>query len=336
MLTDRLGSLMSLYNSGGIVQKFSYDAWGNRRHSLTGVALSSAELADANSITSYGYTGHEHIDEFGLINMNARIYDSKIGMFISVDPQAGSYPGTYPYTYCGGDPMNRVDPTGEDYWSTSDPNVIYEFWKHYNENKGISGYGFDGWYQMSNKEFLAAYEAYGADALTYNDQTATLYSYEGKVENGQVVIYGSHIKLKMEGENNMYIEEEENSINGWEHLIGPTLIGLGQPLKSLKPIGALGSKPGSSIASYSLSKLFPQRFTSVLGKKVGRKVARVASSNTIGRAMGRSVPYLGWGLLGYDIITTSWNLGQEYGPFTLYQKYQRKMKIYKSVLLDEK
>ena len=133
MLTDRLGSLMSLYNSGGIVQKC---------------------------------------------------------MFISVDPQAGSYPGTYPYTCCGGNPMNRVDPTGEDYWSTSDPNVIYEFRKHYNENKGISGYGFDGWYQMSNKEFLAAYEAYGADALTYNDQTATLYSSEGKVENGQVVIYG--------------------------------------------------------------------------------------------------------------------------------------------------
>lgn len=206
VLTDRLGSLMSLYNSGSIVQKFSYDAWGNRRHPLTGVALSSAELADANSITSYGYTGHEHIDEFGLINMNARIYDSKIGMFISVDPQAGSYPGTYPYTYCGGDPMNRVDPTGEDYWSTSDPNVIYEFWKHYNENKGISGYGFDGWYQMSNKEFLAAYEAYGADALTYNDQTATLYSSKGKVENGQVVIYGSHIKLNQ----SFYLPVENN------------------------------------------------------------------------------------------------------------------------------
>ena len=195
MLTDRLGSLMSLYTSGGIVQKFSYDAWGNRRDPLTGVVLNSSELASANSITSYGYTGHEHIDEFGLINMNARIYDPKIGMFISVDPQAGSYPGTYPYTYCGGDPVNRVDPTGEDYWSTSNPNVIYEFWKHYNENKGIIGYDFDGWYQMSDKEFLAAYEAYGEQALTYNDQTSTLYYSKGKVENGQVVIYGKNIKI---------------------------------------------------------------------------------------------------------------------------------------------
>ena len=135
VLTDRLGSLMSLYTSGGIVQKFSYDAWGNRRDPLTGVVLSSSELASANSITSYGYTGHEHIDEFGLINMNARIYDPKIGMFISVDPQAGSYPGTYPYTYCGGDPVNRVDPTGEDWYEDQNGNL---YWQE--GDKDLDGY----------------------------------------------------------------------------------------------------------------------------------------------------------------------------------------------------
>ena len=336
VLTDRLGSLMSLYTSGGIVQKFSYDAWGNRRDPLTGVVLSSSELASANSITSYGYTGHEHIDEFGLINMNARIYDPKIGMFISVDPQAGSYPGTYPYTYCGGDPVNRVDPTGEDYWSTSDPNVIYNFWKYYNDsNKDKDGYDFKGWYQMSDREFLAAYDKYGESSLTYNDQTSKMYFSKGKVVNGEVVIYGGHVTVRKEKINDIRIGEENAKFDGWEHLIGPSLIGLGQPLKTLKPIGALGSKPGSSIASYGLSKLFPQRFTTVFGKKAGRKIAKIASSNTIGRAIGRSVPYLGWILFSYDIITTSWDLGQEYGPFTLYQKYHKRTTIYKSILLDE-
>ena len=336
VLTDRLGSLMSLYTSGGIVQKFSYDAWGNRRDPLTGVMLNSSELASANSITSYGYTGHEHIDEFGLINMNARIYDPKIGMFISVDPQAGSYPGTYPYTYCGGDPVNRVDPTGEDYWSTSDPNVIYNFWKYYNDsNKDKGGYDFKGWYQMSDREFLAAYDKYGESSLTYNDQTSKMYFSKGKVVNGEVVIYGGHVTVRKEKINDIRIGEENAKFDGWEHLIGPSLIGLGQPLKTLKPIGALGSKPGSSIASYGLSKLFPQRFTTVFGKKAGRKIAKIASSNTIGRAIGRSVPYLGWILFSYDIITTSWDLGQEYGPFTLYQKYHKRTTIYKSILLDE-
>jgi hypothetical protein len=46
-----------------VLLKKSYDAWGNRHDSLTGVILNNAELASANSITTRGYTGHEHIDE---------------------------------------------------------------------------------------------------------------------------------------------------------------------------------------------------------------------------------------------------------------------------------
>lgn len=337
VMTDRLGSLMSLYTTAGITQKFSYDAWGNRRNPLTGAALSSAELASANSITTRGYTGHEHIDEFALINMNARIYDAKLGMFISVDPQAGNYFGTYPYAYCGGDPLNRVDLTGEDYWSTNDTETINNFWRWYNQNNGKGAYDFNDWYRMSDDEFRAAYDKYGEAALTYNDQTSTLYSSYGRIENGEVVIYGMKMKIGMTQKSDMYVEEEDKShFEGWEHFIGPTLIGLGQPIRALKPIGALGSKPGSSLASYTLSKLFPQRFTTVFGKEVGRKIAKVASSNTIGRAIGRSVPYIGYLLLGYDVIHTSWNLGQKYGPFTLYQNYQRNKIDYKSVLLNEK
>jgi RHS repeat-associated protein len=32
-----------------------------------------------------GFTGNEHLDEFGLINMNGRIYDPAIAMFLSPD-----------------------------------------------------------------------------------------------------------------------------------------------------------------------------------------------------------------------------------------------------------
>ncbi|MCS2863847.1 hypothetical protein NXW13_06910 [Bacteroides thetaiotaomicron] len=88
---------------------------------------------------------------------------------------------------------------------------------------------------------------------------------------------------------------------------------LGQPIRALKPIGALGSKPGSSIASYTLSKAFPQRFTNVFGKKIGTKIAKKVGTNTIGRAIGRFVPYLGWGI---TIVTTSFSLGEKFGPST--------------------
>lgn len=98
------------------------------------------------------------------------------------------------------------------------------------------------------------------------------------------------------------------SNNWW---IGPTLIGLGQPLNFLKPVGALGSKPGSSIASYTLSKAIPQTFTKVVGKKIGTKIATRVGTNVIGRFLGRLVPYAGWALTAKD----AWDYRKEIGSF---------------------
>jgi RHS repeat-associated protein len=37
------------------------------------------------ALTNRGFTGHEHIDEMGLIHMNGRVYDPQIGRFLSTD-----------------------------------------------------------------------------------------------------------------------------------------------------------------------------------------------------------------------------------------------------------
>jgi Protein of unknown function (DUF1557). len=103
---------------------------------------------------------------------------------------------------------------------------------------------------------------------------------------------------------------QQAGMDGGEHLIGPGLILLGQPIKALKPIGALGSKPGSSVASYTLSKAIPQTFTKTLGKEVGTEVATRVGTNVIGRALGRFVPYVGWGLTLYDVYDNRAAIGQ--------------------------
>ncbi len=36
--------------------------------------------------TSRGYTGHEHMDETYLINMNGRVYDPLVGLFLCPRP----------------------------------------------------------------------------------------------------------------------------------------------------------------------------------------------------------------------------------------------------------
>jgi len=102
-----------------------------------------------------------------------------------------------------------------------------------------------------------------------------------------------------------------------QHLIGPALVASGIKINALKPVGALGSKPGSSVASYTLSKAFPQTFTKTLGKKVGTKVATRVGTNVIGRALGRFVPYVGAGLTGWDI---GWYFGTNYGISTWFDK----------------
>jgi RHS repeat-associated protein len=58
----------------------------------------------------------EYLLEFGLINMNGRMYDPLVGRFLSPDPYV-QYPGytqSYNrYSYCLNNPLKYTDPTGE-------------------------------------------------------------------------------------------------------------------------------------------------------------------------------------------------------------------------------
>jgi hypothetical protein len=66
---DHLGSVDTVTSEGGgVAARFSFDAWGRPRN--------PNGTDNANASTDYrGFTRHEHDDEVGLINMNAREYD---------------------------------------------------------------------------------------------------------------------------------------------------------------------------------------------------------------------------------------------------------------------
>ena len=63
-----------------------------------------------------GYTGHEMLNDFDIINMNGRLYDSVLGRFLSPDnfvqmpDNAQSYNR---YSYCLNNPLKYTDPSGE-------------------------------------------------------------------------------------------------------------------------------------------------------------------------------------------------------------------------------
>ncbi len=60
-----------------------------------------------------GYTGHEHLNQFGLINMNARLYDPVLGRFIAPDALVASpfeSNGYNRFMYCNNNPLMYTDP----------------------------------------------------------------------------------------------------------------------------------------------------------------------------------------------------------------------------------
>lgn len=109
---DHLGSLDVVTNaSGAIVEEHSFDAWGRRRNPNNW----TYDNMPQNSLLDRGFTGHEHLDQFGLINMNGRVYDPLVARFLSPDRyvQSPEYTQSFNrYSYCFNNPLKYTDPTG--------------------------------------------------------------------------------------------------------------------------------------------------------------------------------------------------------------------------------
>lgn len=103
--TDYLGSIMSVVDENGTkVFEADYDSWGSQTVRTNTIGLRR------------GYTGHEMLNEFGIINMNGRLYDPMLGRFFSPDPivQLPDNMQNYNrYSYCLNNPLKYTDPSGQ-------------------------------------------------------------------------------------------------------------------------------------------------------------------------------------------------------------------------------
>ena len=103
--TDHLGSITRIFSeSGTSVFEAEYDAWGKQTITTNTIGFQR------------GYTGHEMLPEFGLINMNGRLYDPVLGRFLSPDNyvQMPDFSQSFNrYAYCINNPLKYNDPDGE-------------------------------------------------------------------------------------------------------------------------------------------------------------------------------------------------------------------------------
>ncbi|MBO4661051.1 MAG: hypothetical protein J5610_06300 [Prevotella sp.] len=134
VLTDHLGSIVGIYNAAGTtVFDATYDAWGQQTVTRNDIGFLR------------GYTGHEMMPEFKLINMNGwssegyqtcldnrvvtdedevngRLYDPLLARFLSPDNyvQLPDFSQSLNrYSYCLNNPLKYTDPDGE-WWGIDD------------------------------------------------------------------------------------------------------------------------------------------------------------------------------------------------------------------------
>lgn len=114
---DYQGSILSITDTNGaILEKRLFDAWG----AIVSVKDGAGNILTGLTILDRGYTGHEHLQSVGLINMNGRIYDPKLHRFLQPDNFVQDPYNTQNfnrYGYVLNNPLKYTDPSGEIIWA---------------------------------------------------------------------------------------------------------------------------------------------------------------------------------------------------------------------------
>lgn len=100
--TDALGSVVAESDAdGNVIRRYSYEPYGS--------------VVGQEAPAGPGYTGHVADEATGLLYMQQRYMDPKLGVFLSVDPvQATDHPVEQfnRYRYANGNPYKFTDPDG--------------------------------------------------------------------------------------------------------------------------------------------------------------------------------------------------------------------------------
>jgi RHS repeat-associated protein len=112
---DYQGSIMAITDQSGIItEEHNYDAWGRARDPQKLYYTTINPFGSGNDLRR-GYTFHEHLEEFNLINMNGRMYDPLLARFLNADPllQDNTDAQNYNrYSYVLNNPTKYTDPSG--------------------------------------------------------------------------------------------------------------------------------------------------------------------------------------------------------------------------------
>ncbi len=113
---NTFGDITGVFTEDGTkIGSYKYDAWGN----CTRTAVSGITQLQRNIVNGYNpfrYRGYYYDVETALYYLQSRYYDPSTGRFVNPDGYVnanGDLLGYNMYAYCGNNPVNSTDPTGE-------------------------------------------------------------------------------------------------------------------------------------------------------------------------------------------------------------------------------
>ena len=134
-IKDHLGNNRIVTDgSGNIQQNTNYYPYGG----MTYISTNQGEQ-------QFKYNGKEYDPMHGLneYDYGARQYDPAIGKFTTMDPLCEKYYHISPYAYCGGNPVNAVDPDGRNPIYGTDGKFL-----------GTDDLGLQGFYYVMDKKYF--------------------------------------------------------------------------------------------------------------------------------------------------------------------------------------
>lgn len=219
---DPLGSLVSTSDqAGNVTARYEYDPFGKRRTASGQYDANGTVVIDwsdtVNNGDQRGYTGHQQLDDVGIVHMNGRTFDPYVGRFMQPDPlnqDPSNMQNFNRYGYCMNNPMTCMDPSGQS-WLSEGIHDLTDDWHHIWHNpiartaiimvaSYFTGSAAADWYASS----VAATSGYvagssitamtlDAGGVTVEYSSGTLYSLA--VDNAAASIEGSMIQGAVSG-----------------------------------------------------------------------------------------------------------------------------------------
>jgi len=123
LLTDHLGSVTAVTDEEGeLLSQQRYKPFGQVRTNIP-QPIPNSPITQ----TDFGYTGQRDLPSMGLMDYNARFYDSNTGRFIQPDtliPNPADPQSWNRYSYVRGNPIRYSDPTGHAYCPYSECDIV--------------------------------------------------------------------------------------------------------------------------------------------------------------------------------------------------------------------